>query len=545
MELKTIESINTDVLVIGGGAAGIKAAIEARKHDLDVLLLSESLVGYKNNTAVSEGGFAACGIGKETGDSPEAHLNDIVNAGRFINNRSLIDIMTRGATQQVHDLIKYGVDFRKEGGELLLRQQPGHSYPRHVNVVSFKGYNITKPMRQYAAGAGVRFIEGISVTRLLQSGGRVTGALGVDGKDRLFVLNAKSTILATGGIGQLYLRTNNAVGASGDGYALAYEVGAILRDMEFVQFYPTTYGKHGNKLCIYERVLRRGATLRNSLGEDILKRHGMDDFPSVTRDKLSRTIMREVVDGRGIDGQILFDLTTIPEEAAREMYRSGLVREGQYPDELLVAPAVHFFIGGVKINEKGETGIDGLYAAGEVCGGLHGANRLAGNAITETLVFGTITGELAAAEASKTGKISPEPGKVAAERERLIELASGDGGVNLEQLQQSLQQMVWDKAGVIRNRQGLEDGLREIGALREQLKAVSLTDSRQLPQLVKLANMFAVAEMICRAALTRTESRGAHYRSDYPEEDNEQWLKVIEVSSRNGKTQLNIVPADN
>ena len=543
MELKTAQVINTDVLAIGGGGAGLRAAIEARKYGLSVLLVSESRVGFRNNTAISGAGFAAVGIWKGHGDSPEAHLRDIVTAGRFINDRRMVETVTRGAKQQVYDLMRFGVNFRQRDGEILMRQQPGHSYPRHVNVEALRGVNITRPMRQYAAGMGIQFMEGILVTKLLRAEDRVVGALGIDDKGQVVVLNAKSTILATGGGGQLYLRTNNAIGMTGDGYALAYEVGVTLRDMEFVQFYPTTWGKNGSKMCIYERLLPRDATIRNSLGEDILKRYGMDDFVSVTRDVLTRTIMQEIVAGRGIEGRVIFDLTTMPEEKARELYSSGLVRKGDYPDKVPVAPAVHFFIGGVKINQNGETGVNGLYAAGEVCGGVHGANRLAGNAITEMFVFGTITGDVAATEASKVGRIPPPPGEVAAEVERLIALASGSGGGNLEQLQQSLKQTMWDKVGVIRDRKGLENARREIAALREQLRTVSLIDYRQLSQAVKLANMLTVAEMVCRAALTRTESRGAHYRDDYPEED-ERWLKVIEIHDQNGEMTLSVNPVN-
>ncbi|MBI2832244.1 MAG: FAD-binding protein [Chloroflexi bacterium] len=538
MELRTTATINMDVLVIGGGGAGLRAAIESRKHGLDVLLLSESPVGFKNNTALSAAGFAASGV-KGSGDSPEAHFKDTIAAGRFINDRRLAETMTRGSLQQVDDLTKFGVNLWKEKGELFLRQQPGHSHPRHV-MATKGGTGITRPMRQYAADAGVRFMEGVLVTRLLRADGRVVGALGIDSKGQVTVFSARTTILATGGAGQIYLRTNNAPGITGDGYVLAYEAGATLRDMEFIQFYPTTWGKRGSKHCMYERVLKGGATLRNSLGEDILKRNGMD-FLSATRDVLARTMMQEVAAGRGIEGQILFDLTTIPEERLIEWDRTGFVRRGQYPEKLLVAPGFHFFVGGVKINEKGQPGIEGLYAAGEVCGGMHGANRLAGNAISEALVFGAITGELAADEALRMEQIPPSPSDIAAERERLKELASQRGGENLEELQQSLQQTMWDKAGVIRNKNGLEAACKEIATLTEQMGMVTLADSSQLPLLIKLSNMLTVAEMVCQAGLTRTESRGSHYRDDYPEED-EQWLKVIEIYAKNGEMQLSVAP---
>ncbi len=210
---------------------------------------------------------------------------------------------------------------------------------------------------------------------------------------------------------------------------------------------------------------------------------------------------------------------------------------------LLVAPTVHFFMGGVVINENAETGIDGLYAAGEVCGGLHGANRLGGNALSDTLVFGNIAGKRAAATVGK--ELIPVPqGEVAAEVERLKKLASGSRRGSLGEIEQLLQQTMWDRVGVIRDERNLEDARKEIIALRGRMAEVSLADYRQLPRKVKLDNMLTVSEMVCRAALMRTESRGAHYRSDYPEEDNEHWLKTVQISRQSGEMVLKTVPVD-
>ncbi len=545
MELETTQRINTDVLVVGGGAAGLRAAIAARKYGLNVVLTSESPAGFRNNTAISKATFAATGIWKEPGDSPEVHLKDIIAAGRFINDQRLVATMTCAVKQQVYDLMEFGVNFRRRDGELLVGQAPGHTYRRHISAEAYRGINITRPMRQYAASIGIQFIEGILVTKLLRAEDTAVGVLGIDDKGQVFVVSAKSTILATGGAGKIYLRTNNAIGLTGDGYALAYEVGAVLRDMEFVQFYPTAWGKEGSKMCPYEWLLPIGATIRNSSGEDILKRHGIDNVASVTRDVLTRTIVEEIVDGRGIKGNVVFDFTTIPEEKAQRLYRSGLMSKEGNLGKIPVAPTVHFFMGGIKINESSETGINRLYAAGEACGGIHGANRLAGNAISETLVFGTIAGNQAAASAAKMEQIPTPRSEVTAEVERLKELASGSGQESLEQLGQSLKQTMWDKVGVIRDRQNLESAQKEILALREQLAAVSLTDHRQLPLAIKLGNMLTVSEMVCRAALMRTESRGAHYRTDYPEEDNEQWLKTIEISRESGEMVLKAVPVAN
>ncbi len=538
MALQATQVIDTDVLVIGGGGAGLRAAIEARKYGLEIAIISESPVGFRNNTAISGATFAATGLGSQLADSPDVHLRDTITAGCFLNDRRLVAAMVHGAANQVHDLIEFGVNFRLRNGKLSIWQIPGHTYPRHVIVERFRGINITRPMRQYTAGLGIQFIEGVLVTGLLRAENTVVGALGIDANGEVIVLSAKSTILATGGAGQLYLRTNNAIGLTGDGYALAYEVGAALRDMEFVQFYPTALSKHDSKLCAYEGLMPRGATLRNSLDEDILKRHGIDDFSKATRDILTRIIMEEIAGGRGIEDGVVFDLTAMPEEDAGKLYRRG------YLPKFSVAPTAHFFMGGIGINEDGETGIDGLCAAGEVCGGIHGANRLGGNAITDILVFGAIAGDRAATRASKIGRIPVPQREIAAGLERMSELASGHGQGNLEELQQSLKRTMWDKVGVIRNGKSLEDAQREIVALREQLKRVSLIGSRHLHQALKLANMLTVSEMVCRAALTRTESRGAHYRTDYPEEDNQQWLKTIEISCQNGEMALRVVPVN-
>ena len=542
LELESIQRINADVLVIGSGAAGLRAAIAARKHGLDVVLASESPVGFRNNTAISRAILTAAGIWKGAGDSAEAHFNDTIAAGRFINDRRLVTTMTGAIRQQVYDLMEFGVNFRRRDGELLVGPMPGHTYPRHVAAEANKGINLTRPMRQYAASVGVKFLEGILVTKLLQAENTVIGVVAIDGKGRVFVISARSTILATGGAGDIYLRTTNAIGLTGDGYALAYEAGAVLRDMEFVQFYPTAWGKQGRKMCMYEGLLPMGAIIRNSLGEDVLKRYGMNNVVSVTRDILTRTVMREIVDGRGVKGNVVFDFTTIPGEHVQGLYRSGFMSGEDNLGRLPVAPTAHFLMGGIRINESSESGIDGLYAAGEVCGGVHGANRLGGNSISETLVFGAIAGNQAAAAAARMGQTPALQSGVMGEVERLKELASGSGRESLDELQRSLKQVMWDKVGVIRDRQSLEDAQQEILTLREQLAAVSLADHRQLSQAIKLANMLTVSEMVCRTALMRTESRGSHYRTDYPEEDSEQWLKAIEISCQSGKMVLKTVP---
>lgn len=541
MELTTPHKVYADVLVIGSGAAGIRAAIAARTHDVDVLLASESLVGFRSNSAISKAVFATAGVWRDIGDSPETHLQDIMSGGRQLNDYRLAAVMTQGIRQQVDDLERFGVDFIRRQGDLRVGRAPGHSFPRNVSAVANRGINITRPMRHYAAGIGVRFLENVLVTRLLRDADRVVGVLAVDTRGQAFVIGAGATILATGGAGRAYLRTNNAAGSTGDGYALAYNAGAVLRDMEFVQFYPTGWGKDGGKMCFYEGLLPTGATIRNSLGEDILTKHGLSDISLVTRDRLARVIMQEVAEGRGVDGNAVFDLTTVPEDRAAALQVARRMSHGLTLDRVPVAPTVHFFMGGVGVNENAETGVAGLYAAGEVCGGLHGANRLGGNAISETLVFGTIAGNRAA-DSAGTGPVVVPESEVRAGVEQLRTLTSGNRTENLELLRDSLRRTMWDKVGVIRDGQSLESAWREIVSVREQLLTASVSDSRDLLQATKLDRMLTVAEMICRASLMRTESRGAHYRSDHPAEDNERWLKNIEIRRHDNDMVLTAVP---
>jgi len=539
MELKTVQTIDTDVLVIGGGAAGLRAAIEARKYDLGVLLLSKSPVGYKNNTAIAGGVFAASGIAKNPNDSAELHYQDTVTAGRFVNDRKLVEVMARGATQQVYDLREFGVKFVRSDDKLRIWHGPGHAYPRSV-ISEGKGIGLTKPMRDYAASRGVQFREGILVTKLLKAGDIVVGALGIDNSGQVLVINAKSTILATGGAGDIYLRNDNAVGSTGDGYVLAYESGVSLRDMEFVQFYPAAVGKYGRRPWGYVRFCPAGGTFRNSLGEDIMEKYGIREFTFMTRDMVSRAIMAEVAEGRGIGDYVVADYSKMPKDELRRLRQ--VMRDRHPSEKVLLAPTVHFFMGGAKINENCETELDGLYVAGEVCGGVHGANRLGNNALPEMFVFGAIAGNSAAGRASEMKRVSAPPGEVRAEVERLKEITSHQGRENIGEMKQSLKRTMWDKVGVVRSKEGLVEAQKEILSLQERLKRVSVKDYRQLWQAIKLANMLTVAEMVCRAALERTESRGAHYRVNYPEQNDEQWLKNIYITCENGDMTLRSMP---
>ncbi|MFC1864553.1 FAD-binding protein [Chloroflexota bacterium] len=537
MELNLKPTIDTDVLVLGSGGAGLRAAIEARKHGVNVLLVSKSRIGMGNNTAISGSGIAAGTGWREPTDSPETHFKDTIIAGRYISNQRLVEVMTQRSGQQVLDLESFGVKFRKREGAFHMALMAGHTYPRNAFGDKGIGVDLTLPLRDYAASKGVELMEGVLITKLLTTGKAVVGAIGIDEAGEVYNFNAKSTILATGGAGHVYLRTSNAVGSTGDGFMLAYDVGVPMVDMEFVQF--TMSGPNTEMFCA-----REGAVIRNSLGENILEKYGISDPVKMTRDAVSRAVMTEILEGRSSDGMTLtLDTTPISDERF-EALRALLPKDTPKDKRnFSVGLNSHFFMGGARINENTETCLDRLYAAGEVCGGINGVNRLGGNALAETFVFGQIAGERAAQRALGMEKGAAASSEVSAEVERIRKLGSA-GGENVEELQRLLKTTMWNKAAIIRNEKELKEALEEIASLKERLHAVSLGSYRELNNTIRLGNMLVVSEIVVRAALLRTESRGAHYRSDYPEENNREWLKNIVISKKNGEMSLSTVPVD-
>jgi aspartate oxidase len=286
------------------------------------------------------------------------------------------------------------------------------------------GVGFTLPLRAYAASLGVNFAEDVLITRLLVEDGVVVGAVGLGGDGQPYAFPARSTILACGGLGHIFLNTNNAAGITGDGYALAYDVGASLADMEFVQFYPTALGKRGGRTLLYEAlVFRAGAVIKNSLGEDITERYGLKDPATMTRDRVSRAVMQEIVEGRGV----ALDLSPIPPEHLESLRFLLPARTPPQKRQFPVSPTTHHAMGGVRIDTEAHTEVEGLFAAGEVCAGMHGANRLAGNAITEIWVMGAIAGRVAAERAKRMAATPLAEPQAGVEVERLEGLGSSSG----------------------------------------------------------------------------------------------------------------------
>jgi len=539
--LRNFNILSCDILVIGGGGAGLRAAIEAKEQGADVTIVSKSRIGFGNNTYISKGTFAVSnGLGNFR-DKPDVHTKDSIIGGRFINDQKLLQLVTQGSGDQIAFLEKCGVKFFRRQGKIGLMHIPGHSFSRHIRGEHQTGRDFTLPLREYARRIGVRFAERIFITKVFISRNRIAAATGItyDGSVLTFVTTC--IIVATGGFAQVYLHNNNAGGMTGDGHALAYSLGIPLKDMEFIQFYPTALGALGSRLFLYEAfILQAGAVLRNNEGDDILAKYSLSDPMVMTRDRLTRAIMHEILESRDVDGGVLIDLSAVADEKLNRLLHLLPSVNLSKKREFVVSPTAHFCMGGIIINENAETSILGLFAAGEVCAGIHGANRLGGNALTEVFTMGGIAGRMAAIRAEEIGRPDFPATQVAEEKKRLNSLLSS-GNRDLRGLRKDLKQLMWDKAGIIREKSGLQEAMRKIEKIYEDIPRVKIRDGRGLIKYLELCNMLLLSEMVCRAALLRTESRGAHYRIDSPDENNKDWLKNIVIHKKDSNIGLDTV----
>ena len=534
MLVRSHEKLSCDVLVIGGGGAGLRSAIAAKLCNADVLLASKSKLGPCSNTYISKAIIAATGWGTPD-DDENVHIIDTVKGGRYLNDQKMVAKVAERTHSEITFLKECGVYFDNHEGTLRVIKIPGHRYSRHVYGTNWTGSDLVLPLKRRAKQVGVRFAEQVFVTRLMAAEDRICGAAGITADGRFFTIYAKVVVLATGGYAQIYLNTNNVPGITGDGQALAYDLGIPLKDMEFVQFYPTATGKRGNRLILYEKMLAQpGVVLCNGRGENILECHGIADPTKVTRDQLAQLITNEIRQGVSPDQEVFMDMAALSEETARQMSPILPSRWWKGQKAFKVTPTAHFCMGGIVTDQCGETPLKGLFAVGEATAGVHGANRLGGNALAEIFAMGSWVGEMAAERTRDIGKAIVPKNTFEKERSRL-EGAFSNQGLSAKQLINELKQLMWDKAGVIRQESGLKEALKR---LREPWPRVAVSSPTDLIRLLEFQNMRCVAKLVCRAALERTESRGSHFRTDYPEEDNRIWLKNIVL--RKSKTGINV-----
>lgn len=539
METKTISS---DVLIIGSGGAGARAAIEVDNAGLKALIVSKGLSFRSGCTGMAEGGYNAVFKAVDEEDTIDAHIYDTLKGGSYLNDSKLVDILVNESPKRLIDLENYGALFdRQESGKINQRAFGGQQYRRTCFQGDRTGHEIITALKEEITKRDIETLDEVMVTNLILSQDarppRVIGAVGLDLKNSdIIFLQAKSVIIATGGAGQLYPVTSNTVQKNGDGYALAWNVGANLIDMEEVQFHPTGMVAPESKkgVLVTEAVRGEGGILLNKNKERFMKKYSPEKMELSTRDVVARSIYTEIIEGRGTEnGGVYLDISHLDADVIEEKLETMVLQFKDVDVDITkepmeVAPTAHHFMGGVKINENCESSIANLYAAGEASGGVHGANRLGGNALADTQVFGKIAGENAA-EAAKTVDFEENPEMFKAEEDRITGLIK-DGSIKPQELKKRIKKLMWEKVSIIRNEKNLNEALKELMEMEKSLNDLKVEDKKQyntdLQTALEVINMVQIATLVVKSAILRRESRGAHFREDYPETKDE-WKKSI------------------
>ncbi|HWK26004.1 MAG TPA: FAD-binding protein [Solirubrobacter sp.] len=534
-----------DVLIIGAGLAGQRAALAAARTGATVAIMSKVHPVRSHSNAAAGGINAAL----NPDDSWESHAFDTVKGSDYLGDQDAIEIMCREAPNEVLWLEHAGVTFHRNAeGKLGTRAFGGASAARTYYIADITGQALLHVLYEQLMKHHEQIdrYEEWFITSLLQDdAGNCTGAIARNIRDgALEVFSAKSTILASGGAGQCFKPTTNALICTGDGIAQAFRIGAPLMDMEMIQYHPTTL--QGNGILITEGARGEGAHLYNALGERFMEKYAPNKMELASRDVVSRAEQTEINEGRGFpDGTVALDITKVPRkrtlEALREIVNIGRDFAGVdiTREPIHIRPGCHYIMGGVKSDVHGATPIPGLYAAGEVaCVSVHGGNRLGANSLLDTLIFGRRAGEHAGERARHVAMPTPDRGAVNDETRAIDEIMSRSGGRRVSAIRDELGTMMNDKVAVFRDEAGLQEAHRVVRRLKEEAKTATIDDqgsvfNQDVLSALELGYMLDVAECIVVGALERKESRGAQFRTDYPKRDDEQWLKHIDLS-RNG-----------
>lgn len=537
-----------DVLIIGAGGAGLRAAIEALAQGASVGVICKSLLG-KAHTVMAEGGVAAAMGNVDATDNWRTHFRDTMNGGKRLNNWRMAQLHAQEAPDRVRELEQWGALFdRTEDGRILQRAFGGHSYKRLAHVGDRTGLEMIRTLQDRGVSLGFDVYMECTVTRLLKDGNRIAGAFGYwREQGRFVVFKAKSIVIATGGIGKAWRVTSNSWEYTGDGMALAYDAGAELMDMEFVQFHPTGMvwppGVQG--ILVTEAVRGEGGILRNKLGERFMEKYDPQRMELSTRDVVARSIYTEVREGRGSEhGGAYLDISHKPAEYVKRKLPSMYHQFKELADvditagPMEVGPTCHYMMGGIRVEaETAQSTVPGLFAAGEAAAGLHGANRLGGNSLSDLLVFGRRAGSAAAEYASKASSTNLDSQQVTeAEREMLAPFERTDGE-NPYAVHRDLQETMQNLVGIFRVEEDLQRAMGELEKLKQRAAKVGVEGSRMFNPGWHLArdlrNMLTVSEAVTCSAIARKESRGAHSRIDFSGLDAE-WGKKNNVIQRDG-----------
>jgi succinate dehydrogenase flavoprotein subunit len=541
---KCVNLLSCDLLIIGGGGAGLRAAIEAHDSGADVLIVSKSRKGDPH-TVLATGGINAALATMDHNDNWMIHAADTLKEGCFLADYEKVMTLCKNAPEAILELVKWGAIFHKEpDGRLTQRFFGAHSYRRTCFFSDQTGKEIIRVLMKQVEKRKLKFMDNIFITRILKKNDQVIGALGIDFKKKgLVVLQSKCIILAGGGYSRIYsISSSRDLENYGEGVALAYGAGAELADMEMVQFHPSgmIWPKKAIGILATESIRGEGGILLNSKGERFMKNYNPRKMELGPRDEVARAIYNEIILGRGTNhGGVWLDITHLPKKKIQErlprMYRQfkNLAGVDISKQKMEVAPTAHYSMGGVKVDNFGRTKIKGLFAVGEVTGQLHGANRLGGNSLLETIVFGKIVGREAAMHAKQA--------KGEFESSRYLDLLLDNTldkfliVSNVMKIRCKMQELMQEKVGIIRDANRLQDGLNGILEIKKSLSErqfktnVKLTKqtNKFLVATLDLKSSLVICEAIIRSALMRNESRGAHYRSDFPKQNDETWMANI------------------
>jgi succinate dehydrogenase / fumarate reductase flavoprotein subunit len=574
-----------DVLIIGAGGAGLRAAIAASAAGVKVAVISKSLLG-KAHTVMAEGGIAAAMGNVDDRDSWRVHFADTMRGGQYLNNWRMAELHAKEAPDCVHELEAWGAVFdRTKDGRILQRNFGGHRYPRLAHVGDRTGLEMIRTLQDHGIHLGLDVFMEHTIVTLLKDGNRIAGAFGYDReRGRFHLFRAKAVVLATGGIGRAYSITSNSWEYTGDGHSLAYHAGASLMDMEFVQFHPTgmIWPPSVRGILVTEGVRGEGGVLRNKNGERFM----FKDIPPayvnqtadseeegwrytqgdknarrppelLTRDHVARGIRREVQEGRGSPhGGVFLDIAWIKERIpnAAEHIKKKLpsmyhqfkqladIDITQVPME--VGPTTHYMMGGVQVDADSQmSDVPGLFAAGECAAGLHGANRLGGNSLSDLLVFGKRAGEYAAEYAKKNPQGAVNTEELASMEKWSLEPFGREGADNPYAVQHALQGMMQDLVGIVRQESEMLQALESIKQLAAKAERVGVGGHREYNSgwhtALDLHNLLTVSEIVTRAAIERKESRGAHFRDDFPNKSDEfATFNIVVKKSPGGEPQI-------
>lgn len=533
---RTYEEKMCEVLIVGAGGAGLRAAIECFDKGTDTLVVCKSLMG-KAHTVMAEGGIAAALGDVDPQDSWEVHFTDTIVEGQYLSNWRMAQIFAKEAIDRVYELEEYGALFdRTKDGKISQRAFGAHTYRRLCHIGDRTGLELIRTLEDQVIKRGIRFMDEVALTRVFKEPktGRAAAALAIDIKTgKILLFRFKAIILATGGCGKIYQVTSNSYESTGDGIAMAYYAGAQLMDMEMIQFHPTgmIYPAGVRGMLVTEAVRGEGGILTNAQGERFMSKYDPKRMELSARDVVARAIYSEISAGRGTQsGAVYLDISHKGADFIKKklpsMYDQFLEFAGIdiTKQKMEVAPTVHYQMGGVRVDpETGETTIPGMYAAGEVACGLHGANRLGGNSLSDILVFGRRAGAAAAEGAKVTQLPIFDQAEVDVEITRVLTPFSSPGGANPFHLKEEIASNMWRHVGIIRTGDSLKEGLEEVERLRKEAPKMKAEGERAYNQSwldsLQVWDMLLACEALITSALERKESRGAHTRSDFPSKD--------------------------